>query len=215
MLWMKDFTPDKIRNIAFAGHGSTGKTSLAEALLFASGATNRVGKIEDGSTVSDWDPDEQKRQFSLSASILPLEWNDHKVNIVDAPGYMDFMGEVKCALRAVETAVLVVDAVSGVQVGTEFAWRFAEELNLPRAIFINRMDRENADFAAKHPRPFPSAPKVLQSVADTSLRRPTGEKGVAPTSSPMSRRFDQAREAHRGRRRDRRLSHREAPPAKN
>ena len=145
---MKDYTPDKIRNIAFAGHGSTGKTSLAEALLFAAGAANRVGKIEDGSTVSDWDPDEQKRQFSLSASILPLEWNGHKVNIVDAPGYMDFMGEVKCALRAVETAVLVVDAVSGVQVGTEFAWRFAEELNLPRAIFINRMDRDNADFAA-------------------------------------------------------------------
>jgi elongation factor G len=148
MPWMKDYPPDKIRNIALVGHGSTGKTSLAEALLFAAGAVNRVGKIEDGSTVSDWDPDEQKRQFSLSASILPLEWNDCKVNIVDAPGYMDFMGEVKCALRAVETAVIVVDAVSGVQVGTEFAWRFAEELGLPRAVFVNRMDRDNADFAA-------------------------------------------------------------------
>ena len=115
-------------------------------MLFAAGATTRLGKIEDGSTVSDWDPDEQKRQFSLNVSILPLEWKDHKVNIVDTPGYMDFMGEVKCGLRAVETALIIIDAVSGVQVGTEFAWRFADELELPRAIFINRMDRENADF---------------------------------------------------------------------
>lgn len=143
---MKDYTPDRIRNIALAGHGGTGKTSLAEAMLFASGATTRLGKIEDGSTASDWDPDEQKRQFSLNVSLIPLEWKDHKVNVVDTPGYMDFMGEVKCGLRAVETALITIDAVGGVQVGTEFAWRFADELELPRAIFINRMDRENADF---------------------------------------------------------------------
>jgi len=143
---MKDYTPDRIRNIALAGHGGTGKTSLAEAMLFAAGATTRLGKIEDGSTASDWDPDEQKRQFSLNVSLLPLEWKDHKINIVDTPGYMDFMGEVKCGLRAVETALITIDAVSGVQVGTEFSWRFADELDLPRAIFINRMDRENADF---------------------------------------------------------------------
>jgi elongation factor G len=143
---MKDYAPDKIRNIALAGHSGTGKTSLAEAMLFAAGATTRVGKVEEGSTVSDWDPDEQKRQFSLSVSILPLEWKDHKINVLDTPGYMDFMGEVKCAMRAVETVLITVDAVSGVQVGTEFAWRFADELQLPRAIFINRMDRENADF---------------------------------------------------------------------
>jgi elongation factor G len=206
---MKDYTPDKIRNIAFAGHGSTGKTSLAEALLFASGATNRVGKIEDGSTISDWDPDEQKRQFSLSASILPLEWNDHKVNIVDAPGYMDFMGEVKCALRAVETAVLVVDAVSGVQVGTEFAWRFAEELNLPRAIFINRMDRDNADFAAAvqqvqdlfgHkciPVHLPiGAQASFKGVADTLTQKAyLGEKGeAADVPTDVQGDLDQARE---------------------
>jgi elongation factor G len=143
---MKDYPADKIRNIALVGHSGTGKTSLAEALMFAAGATTRQGKIEDGSTVSDWDPDEQKRQFSLNLSLLPLEWADHKVNIVDTPGYMDFMGEVKCGLRAVETALIAIDAQSGVQVGTEFAWRFADELELPRAIVVSRMDRENADF---------------------------------------------------------------------
>ncbi len=143
---MKDYPADKIRNVAIVGHGGTGKTSLAEALMFAAGATNRLGKIEDGSTISDWDPDEHKRQFSLNVSLLPLEWNGHKVNLVDTPGYMDFMGEVKCGLRAVEIALITVDAAAGVQVGTEFAWRFAEELQLPRAVFVNRMDRDNADF---------------------------------------------------------------------
>jgi elongation factor G len=143
---MKDYAAENIRNVALVGHSGSGKTSLAEALLFAAGATTRMGKIEDGSTVSDWDPDEQKRQFSLNLSLLPLEWNGHKINIIDTPGYMDFMGEVKCGLRAVETAMITLDAVSGVQVGTEFAWRFADELNLPRAVLVNRMDRENADF---------------------------------------------------------------------
>jgi len=145
---MKDYPAENIRNVAFVGHSGTGKTSLAEALMFAAGATNRLGKIEDGSTLSDWDPDEQKRGFSLNLSILPLEWEGHKVNLLDTPGYMDFMGEVKCGLRAADTALIVVDASSGVQVGTEFAWRFAEELELPRAIFINRMDRDNADFSS-------------------------------------------------------------------
>jgi elongation factor G len=143
---MKDYPAEKIRNVALVGHSGTGKTSLAEGLMFVAGATNRLGKIEDHSTLSDWDPDEQKRGFSLNLSILPLEWDGHKVNLLDTPGYMDFMGEVKCGLRAADTALIVVDASSGVQVGTEFAWRFAEELNLPRAIFINRMDRDNADF---------------------------------------------------------------------
>jgi len=209
MPWMKDVTPDKIRNIALVGHGSTGKTSLAEGLLFAAGAVNRVGKIEDGSTISDWDPDEQKRQFSLSASILPLEWNDHKINIVDAPGYMDFMGEVKCALRAVETAVIVVDAVSGVQVGTEFAWRFAEELGLPRAIFVNRMDRDNADFSAAvqqvqalfgHkcvPVHLPIGSQAgFQGIADTLTQKAyLGDKGeAADVPAEVQGDLDQARE---------------------
>jgi elongation factor G len=209
MPFMKDYAPGNIRNIALVGHGSTGKTCLAEALLFASGATTRMGKIEDGSTISDWDPDEQKRQFSLSASILPLEWNGNKVNIVDAPGYMDFMGEVKCALRAVETAVLVVDAVSGVQVGTEFAWRFAEELGLPRAVYINRMDRDNADFDAavrqvqellSHkciPVQLPiGAQAGFQGIADALTQKAyTGDKGEASdVPAEVQGALDQARE---------------------
>lgn len=144
---MKDYPAENIRNVALVGHSGTGKTSLAEGLMFAAGATNRLGKIEDHSTLSDWDPDEQKRGFSLNLSILPLEWDGHKVNLLDTPGYMDFMGEVKCGLRAADTALIVMDASSGVQVGTEFVWRFAEELGLPRAIFISRMDRDNADFS--------------------------------------------------------------------
>jgi elongation factor G len=143
---MKDYPPDKIRNIALVGHGATGKTALAEALLFASGATTRLGNVEQGTTVSDWDPDEQRHGFSLNLSIVPVAWAEHKINAIDTPGYMDFMGEPKCALRAVELALITVDAVSGMQVGTEFAWRFAEEQSLPRAAIINRMDRDNADF---------------------------------------------------------------------
>ncbi len=143
---MKEYPPDKVRNIALIGHGGTGKTSLAEAMLFASGATTRLGRVEDGTTVSDWDPDEHKRGFSVNLSVVPVEANGHKINVVDAPGYADFMGEVKCALRAADLALIVVCGASGVQVGTEFAWQFADELSLPRAVFINRMDRENADF---------------------------------------------------------------------
>jgi elongation factor G len=143
---MKEYPPEKIRNVAVIGHGNTGKTSLAEGMLFATGATTRLGRVEDGTTVSDWDPDEQKREFSVNLSVVPCEWNGNKVNVVDAPGYADFMGEVKCALRAADLALIVVCGASGVQVGTEFAWQFADEVSVPRAVFINRMDRENADF---------------------------------------------------------------------
>src|SRR3972149_1254118 len=145
---MKEYAPHKLRNVALIGHGSTGKTSLAEAMLFASGATTRLGRVEDGTTVSDWDPDEQKRGLSVNLAVVPVEANGHKINVVDAPGYADFMGEAKCALRAADLALIVVCGASGVQVGTEFAWQFTEELSLPRAGFINRMDRENAAFNA-------------------------------------------------------------------
>ncbi len=145
---MKEYAPEKIRNVALIGHSGTGKTSLSEAMLFATGALTRLGKVEDGTTTSDWDPDEQKRGFSVNLSILPLEWSGHRVNVLDAPGYADFMGEVKCGLRAAELALITICGASGVQVGTEFAWQFAEELGLPRAILVNRMDRENADYFA-------------------------------------------------------------------
>jgi elongation factor G len=121
---------------------------LTEAMLFTGKAINRLGRVEEGNTVSDWDPDEIKRTISISATPAPVEWNDHKVNIIDAPGYADFVGEVKAAMRVVDGAVIVLDASAGVEVGSEYAWRFAAERNLPAVIVVNKMDRENADFAA-------------------------------------------------------------------
>jgi elongation factor G len=144
---MKSYRTEQLRNVALVGHGSAGKTSLAEALLFASGAITRLGKVEEGNTVSDYDPDEQRRRISISLSLLPCEWRDHKVNLLDTPGYADFVGEVREALRVADTAVFVVDAVAGVEVGTELNWKVAEAAHLPRFFFINKLDRENADFA--------------------------------------------------------------------
>lgn len=143
---MKEYQTEQIRNIVFLGHGGTGKTSLSEAALFASGAINRLGKVDDGNTTSDYDPDEVKRQISISLSLLPCEWSGHKVNIIDTPGYADFLGEVKQGVRAADAALIVIDAVSGVEVGTDLAWGYADEEGLPRLMVINRMDRENADF---------------------------------------------------------------------
>src|SRR3970282_625568 len=130
---MKEYPPDKIRNVALIGHGSTGKTSLAEGMRFASGATTRLGRVEDGTTLSDWDPDEQKRGFSVNLAVVPVEANGCKLNVVDAPGYADFMGEGKSALRAADLALGALCGASGVQVGTECAWQVPEELSLPRA----------------------------------------------------------------------------------
>jgi elongation factor G len=147
---MKDYATDKIRNVVLLGHGGTGKTSLAEAALFVSGAINRMGKVEDGTTTSDFDPDEVKRKVSINASILPVEWKDHKVNLIDAPGYADFIGEAYSALAAADAAAIVVCGASGVQVGTEQAWEMAEHKGAPRAVIINRMDRENANFGVAY-----------------------------------------------------------------
>src|SRR5438093_3056918 len=143
---MKSYAPAAIRNIGLFGHGGAGKTSLAEALLLRSGAINRLGRIDEGTTTTDYDPDEVKRKMSVSAALAPLEWGDAKVNIVDAPGYADFLGEVIQAMRVVEAGVVVVDAVSGVQVGTDAAWRQADRQELARFVFVNKMERENADF---------------------------------------------------------------------
>ncbi|MGB9586922.1 MAG: elongation factor G [Armatimonadota bacterium] len=145
---MKAYKADAIRNVALVGHGGCGKTSLSEALLFSAGAIDRMGRVDDGTTTSDYDPDEVKRKISVNATLLPCEWKGVKINFVDTPGYADFVGDVKSALRVVEGALIIVCAVSGIEVGTETAWAFAEEYNVPRAIFVNKMERENADFYA-------------------------------------------------------------------
>jgi elongation factor G len=143
---MKEYGTEKIRNLVLLGHGGTGKTSLSEAALFVSGAINRLGRVDDGTTTSDYDPDEIKRKVSINASIVPCEWKDHKINLIDAPGYADFIGDAYGALAASDAAVIVVCAASGVQVGTETAWKAADSRGVSRAVFINRLDRENANF---------------------------------------------------------------------
>lgn len=143
---MKSYPNDKIRNIAVVGHGNSGKTSLVEAALFNSGAINRLGKVEDGSTVSDYHPEEINHQITIHASLIPIEWKGHKLNLLDTPGYSDFIGEVKCSLRVTDNTMFVVSAVDGVEVQTEVIWDFTEENDVPRMIFINKMDRENANF---------------------------------------------------------------------
>ena len=143
---MKGYNYKKLRNVGLIGHGATGKTSLAEALLFYTNNTDRLGKVEEGNTVMDYEQEEKRRGISLSTSIASFEENDIKVNIVDTPGYFDFQGEIVQGMRAVDIATIVVCAVSGVQVGTEKAWDYCEKIKLPRAFFINKMDRENADF---------------------------------------------------------------------
>ena len=143
---MKQYGLGDIRNLCFLSHSGAGKTSLAEAILFAAKAITRLGKVDDGSTTSDYDPAETKRKISINLATLPCEWKDTKINIIDAPGYADFVGEVKAAMRVSEGAVIAVCAASGVEVGTEQVWAYCEEANLPRLIFVNKMDRENANF---------------------------------------------------------------------
>jgi len=139
-------TVDKLRNIGLVSHGGAGKTSLAEAMLFDSGAKNRLGSVENGNTTTDHDPEEIQRTISINTSIAPCEWKEHELNIIDTPGYFDFIGEVRAALRVADSALILVDAVSGVEVGTELVWGYADEYGLPRMFFINKLDRENADF---------------------------------------------------------------------
>src|SRR5438132_4634773 len=140
------FEPGKIRNVAVVGHRGTGKTSLVEALLFQTEATNRLGTVESGSTVGDWDDDEQRRQMSLAASICHLEWQGRKINLIDTPGDPGFSGDAVAALRVVEGALFVVTAVMGVEVQTARHWSRAEEGGLSRVVFVNMLDRERADF---------------------------------------------------------------------
>ena len=143
---MKEYTTEYIRNIALVSHGGAGKTMLAEALLHATGGSTRLGKIEDGSTVSDNDDEEIRRGISLSTSIVPVEYRDHKINLLDTPGYTDFVGEVISALRVADSALVLVDAVSGAEVGTETALSYCDQFKLRRFVFINKMNRDNANY---------------------------------------------------------------------
>ncbi len=140
------FPADRIRNVALVGHHGSGKTTLTEALLYRAGAVDRLGSVEAGNTVSDFEPEEHSHGMSVSLSLCSFEWRDHRVNIIDTPGYPDFAGEVSAALRVADMAVFVVDAVNGVEVETEKQWRLAEKLKVPRMIFINKLDKEHASF---------------------------------------------------------------------
>jgi len=168
---MKEYTTEFIRNVALVSHSSAGKTMLAEASLHLTGAITRLGKIEDGTTTSDFDEEEIRRGISLYTSVIPVEYRDVKINLLDTPGYTDFIGEVISALSVADGAVVLVDSVSGVEVGTEIAWNYINQFNLPRFVVINKMDRENANFQ-----------KTLNSVQEISETRlipvqiPWGEK---------------------------------------
>ena len=143
---MKEYTVDKVRNVVLVSHGTVGKTSLAEAMLFSAGETNRLGTIDDGTTVSDYSPDEINRKISISSTMLHLSWKNHKINMLDTPGYSDFIGEVIGSFQVVDTAVVLLNGVAGIEVGTETVVRLAEEKQIPRVFFINRLDKEHANF---------------------------------------------------------------------
>ncbi|MBU5438692.1 elongation factor G [Tissierella sp. MSJ-40] len=143
---MKAYQTDQIRNVALIGHGGSGKTTLTEAILFATGVTKRQGRVDDGNTVSDFDKEEIARKVSIGTAVIPVEWGDTKYNLLDTPGYFDFAGEMYGALKASEGAILLVDASAGVEVGTEKAWKYAEQHKIPRIIFLNKMEKENVNF---------------------------------------------------------------------
>ena len=143
---MKNYAANRVRNVVLLGHSGSGKTTYTEAALYYSGATKRFGKVEDGNTVSDYEAEEIRRKVSVNTSVIPVEWQDTKINFLDTPGYFDFVSEAKLAMNVADTALIMVSAKSGVEVGTEKAWEYTEEMHMPRMIFVNQMDDENADF---------------------------------------------------------------------
>ena len=143
---MKEYSSTNLRNVAIVGHGKSGKTSIVEACLFNTGAAKRLGRVDDGTTTTDYEPEEIKRKLSISSALAACEWQDYKLNFMDTPGYPDFVGEVKGALQAADRALVVISATAGIEVETEKVWQYAEAMDLPRAFFINKMDREHADF---------------------------------------------------------------------
>lgn len=143
---MNVYTTDKIRNVVLLGHGGSGKTSLAEAMAYLSGITSRMGKVTDGNTLSDYSKEEQKRQFSINTSVIPIEWEGCKINVIDTPGYFDFVGEVEEAVSAAGAAIIVVNGKSGIEVGTQKAWELCDKYKLPRFVYVSNMDVDNASF---------------------------------------------------------------------
>ena len=167
---MKKYKANQLRNVVLLSHGGAGKTSLTEAMLYDTGVISRIGKVEDGTTVSDYDEEERRRKISVSTSIVPCEWQGHKISILDTPGYADFVGEVKGAVRVADGAMVLVDAASGVEVGTELVWNYADDQSLPRLIFINKMDRENANFQ----RALDQLKEVFEEVNFVPMQLPIG-----------------------------------------
>ncbi len=166
---MKSYSANEVRNIVILGHSGAGKTTITEAALYFSGATKRFGKVDEGNTTSDYDAEEIRRKVSITTSIIPVEWNNKKINFLDTPGYFDFVGEAKASISIADASLIVVSAKSGVEVGTEKAWEYSEEANIPSLFFVNQMDDENADF-----------PRVLDQ-----LRESFGS-AVAPLQIPFS-----------------------------
>jgi elongation factor G len=170
---VKSYPTENVRNIVLVGHGGAGKTSLAEAMLYRSGAITRLGKTTEGNTTCDFDEEEIRRGISVSTALAPVEWDNHKINILDSPGYVDFIGEMRAAMRVADLAVFVVSAVEGLEVQTHVAWRYAEELELPRIVVVNKVDRENSSFR-----------RTLEE-----LRSAFG-MGIAPINLPLGREHD-------------------------
>jgi elongation factor G len=188
---LKTYEASEIRNVLLVGHGGSGKTTLLEAMLFAAGATTRMGRVEDGNTASDFEPEEVKKGISVSLAMAPVEWKGVKINVLDAPGYADFVGDVRSAIQAVDAVLVVVSAVDGVEVQTEVAWELAVEAGLPRAILINKLDRERASFER-------TLDQLVQSFGTqvAPLELPLGEEhdfsGVADLLSQKAYRYDDA-----------------------
>jgi len=145
---MRGYSTENLRNVVLVSHEGAGKTSFVEAALFDTGVTSRLGRVDDGTTVSDFEPDERERKISIGTAVAPVEWRDCKINLLDTPGYPDFIGELRGAMRVADAALVLVDATAGVEVGTELVWSYADERALPRLVFVNKLDRENTDFFA-------------------------------------------------------------------
>jgi len=186
---MKKYEVHRLRNTAIIAHGKAGKTTLAEAMLFDAGSTDRLGRVDDGSSAMDFEPEEIKRSLTISSSFNNLEWDKHKINIVDTPGDANFIIETKNSLQAVDGAVVVLDAVSGVEVQTEKVWEYANQFELPRLFFISKLDRDRADFSAT----LSDIQKVLSAKA-IALNLPIGAEesfsGVVDLLSGKAYKFE-------------------------